>query len=156
VLCAMPKSGTPAQRSWAAAKVAWRFPSLAAPPRSDRARSVGGFRGAAVNFGYRALCPHPLFYCGAVRRGPTTIDWLIAPYQGANQGIRPLGWARSTLTFSPLISSYVLTSYTLFHHRLAHRACLVTTINTIGLTATMHLSDSKQKFDFWALTIQDS
>ena len=47
-------------RSWTAAKAVWCFPSLAAPPRSDRARSVGGFRGAAVNFGYRALGPHPL------------------------------------------------------------------------------------------------
>jgi len=48
-------------RLWTAAKAAWRFPSLAAPPRSDRARSVGGFRGATVNFGYHALGSHPLF-----------------------------------------------------------------------------------------------
>ena len=87
-------------RSRMATKAAWCFPLLAAPPKSDRARSVGGFRGAAVNFGYRALGPHPLFYCGAARWGSTTIDWLIAPDHGANQGFQPLGWARSTLTAS--------------------------------------------------------
>ena len=75
-LCAMPELGHArvrdddvevvdgVMRSWMAAKAAWHFPSLAAPPRSDRAMFVGGFRGAAVNFGYRALAPHPLFYCG--------------------------------------------------------------------------------------------
>ena len=72
-LCAMPELGRArvgdggvevvdgVMRSWTAAKAAWRFPSLAAPPRSDRARSVGGFRGATVNFDYRALGPHPLY-----------------------------------------------------------------------------------------------
>jgi len=44
----------------AGADVVGPLSPLAAPPRSDRARSVGGFRGAAVNFGYRALGPHPL------------------------------------------------------------------------------------------------
>jgi hypothetical protein len=63
-------------RSWMAAKAAWYFPSLAAPPRSDQevCRWVWG----AVNFSYCALSL-TLSFIVALCDGATTIDWLTAP-----------------------------------------------------------------------------
>jgi hypothetical protein len=80
----------------------------------------------------REVCrwPPPL-YIHAGDWGPQTIVRLSAPDQGASQGpFEPLDsiGVETNLTFSPLISTLLLTLYFIlysFHHELVYRACFI-------------------------------
>ena len=101
---------------------------------SARPRSGRGFRWGAWQHGEpRTACrrPPPL-YVALRDRGPLTILRLGAPIRACIRG--PVGrWAHTgeiNLTFSPLISTLLLTLYFLvylFHHILVHRACFIIT-----------------------------
>jgi hypothetical protein len=93
----------------------------------------------AVNLMFCAPGPHLLFI-GLRDRGPPTRSRLSIPDQDAVKGselaVGPIR-LRSILTFSPLISTYLLTLnfdfnsfyFYLFHYRLVYRACFIVTVN---------------------------
>jgi hypothetical protein len=109
--------------------VAVVLPVAHANPRS--VGDVGRGRLRTINLVRRAGRPPTLYI--AQRQGPTVYKRMDAPDQGTRQGVgRVVGLAplEINLTFSPLISSLLLTLYfTLysFHHGSVHRACFIIT-----------------------------
>ena len=111
---------------------------------------MGGVADSAVNLVLSALAPHLLLY-GVVRWGATNHGSVGRPRSGRGSRHRLGRWAESggdqpnilslDLTFQLELKILYLFS---FHHRLVHRACLITTVSTIGLTTTIHLSVLKQ------------
>jgi hypothetical protein len=106
------------------------FPSSYANPRSVGYVGEGWLR--MINLVRRAGRPtHPL-YSAAIGAHQPENGWT-PPIRA-----RERGWIESldsvsceiNLTFSPLISTLLLTSYFIlysFHHRLVHRACFIVT-----------------------------
>jgi hypothetical protein len=114
--------------------------------RSDRARVFGGATGNAANFVSRAPAPTSSFILALRDGGPHAIGLAVRPRSGrVTDSGSVVGPIRDEikLTFSPLISTHLLTSYVRFHSDQCieqHRACLVLTVITVGLTATTHFS----------------
>ena len=123
--------------AWSVA-VQWRRRAGGASRRSQPLSLIGlGFGRWELWLQRRTSCLVPLvltsFY-GAARRGPISLPWAERPRSGRESGsIWSVGpkWWRSILTFSPLISSCLLTylnlyfQYSLFfvyllHHGLVH------------------------------------
>ena len=92
----------------------WRFPSLQHIPDRLGFLSVGQMR---RSLDYLPLTPTFSFYMCAARRGPTSLPRAGRPRSGRESrplwSVGPKRW-RSTLTFSPLISSRILTHLNLY------------------------------------------
>jgi hypothetical protein len=129
----------------------WSFSSLSAPPLDQtRVRNVGGVVGGCDEPRTECPSPHLLLY-GIVRQGPTNHGSVGRPLSGHRSRPRLGRWTESIgdqpdilsldLTFQ--LKLKILYLFPL-HRRLVQRACLITTVSTIRLTATIHVSILKQ------------
>ena len=120
---------------------------------SRQIRPSQGFYGVhrlTTNFVSCGTNPTSLFYMALLHGGPPmSLGWTPPIWGqvgvGLSRWIEPL---EIDTNIPPSISSYMLNlnfiSWCLCHYRSVHRSCLVLTISTIRLIATMHLSILKQ------------
>jgi hypothetical protein len=91
---------------------------LSAALRSDRARVLGGAIGNAVNLVPHAPAPTSSFYLALRDGGPHAIGLAVRPRSGrvtdSESIVGPIR-VEVKLTFSPLISTHLLTFYVRFH-----------------------------------------
>ena len=128
----------------------WSFPSLTARPLDrTRVRMLVGTDGRGEPH-VSSPSPHLLFIAlpdGGLPARRTAGRPRSGRESGSDSVVGP-SRVEINLTFSPLISPYDLNLFHFisfqFHHRLVHRACLVITVSTVRLTATIHISVLKQ------------
>jgi hypothetical protein len=103
------------ESGWVRAAAVVYFPWPSTNPRS--VGSVGGSRGNAVNLVLRAPAPTSVYI--ALPQGPTNHISVGRPRSGRERGVGSSRWTRSSeinLTFSPLISTLLLTLTLHFTH----------------------------------------